>query len=91
MKVAPQNYHLGKELVYFFIAFGESSQTKLEMRPYKISYFLFLTQSSLTHQLDHFQKPLWQDEYCCIGNNPLNVLKALKKIPREKLHNYIEQ
>lgn len=51
MKVASQNY-LGKELI-FFIAFRESSQTKLEMQPYKISYSLFLTQISII-QLDYF-------------------------------------
>lgn len=55
MKVAPQNYHLGKELVYFFIAFGESSQTKLEMRPYKISYSLFLPKAALPTSLTIFK------------------------------------
>lgn len=53
------------------------------MQSYYISCSLFLTQSSIT-QLDCSQKSPCQDEYRCIGNNPLNVLKALKKIPREK-------
>lgn len=37
-----------------------------------------------------FQRSPRQDEYYLIGNNPLNVLKALKRIPREKLCNRIE-
>lgn len=78
MTVASQNYHLEKQLIYFFIDFREHSQTKLEMQ-------LFFVFDPKTHyQLDCFQKSPLQDEYYYIGNNPLSVLKALKTIPREK-------
>lgn len=45
MKVASQNYHLGKQLIdfLFFIAFRESSQTKFEIQSYPINYSLFFT------------------------------------------------
>lgn len=32
MTAASQNYHLEKQLIYFFIDFREHSQTKLEMQ-----------------------------------------------------------
>lgn len=82
---------LGSNSFIFFIAFRESSQTKLDMQSYRTTAIpFFLTQTSIT-QLDCFQKSPWQDAYYCNGNDPFNELKAVKTILRENFYNCMEQ